>query len=418
MNAFAISGLTVTYPRARHTRPARELAGTSAAGTSAATAATGTSAAGTSAAAASATAAADTSAATAKPAVNNVSLSLAPGRTLALVGESGSGKSTTAAVLAGLLGTRTGAAATVRAEHFELFGTDMRTAGERAWKTMRGTTLGVPQDTGAGLNPVRTIGSQLTQVIRHQGAARTQARTRVAAALAEVGLDPELYASRYPHELSGGQRQRALIALALIGHPRLVIADEPTSALDVTVQKTVLDLLTARVRDTGAALVLITHDLGVAADRADEIAVMKSGEIVESGPTAKVLTRPQTAYAQALLAASPGLDDTPLARPADPAADVIASMRNVSRTFSSGGRTVTAADSLDFDVRRGQTLGIVGESGSGKSTTARLLLGLETADAGSIDVLGHDMRARGAARLISQRARFVHQDARAALDRG
>ncbi|GAA1997258.1 ABC transporter ATP-binding protein [Brevibacterium samyangense] len=361
------------------------------------------------------------------PAVSGVDLRVRPGEVLALVGESGSGKSTTAAVAAGLLD----ASARVEARTHTLFGTDVRGASEKAWRRFFGTRIGyVPQDTGSGLNPVRRIGAQIAESLRVHGVSAAEARTRMLAALAEVGLD-DVHAERYPHELSGGQRQRVLIALALAGRPGLVVADEPTSALDVTVQKQVLDLLEDRVRSTGTALVLITHDLGIARDRADALMVMERGTVVESGPARQVLDAPQHPYTQKLLAAAPGLGSrggatsdaaTPEAETSAPAPAVITAT-GLTRTFVSGGRAHRAVDGVDVEVRRGTTLGIVGESGSGKSTTARMLLGLEQVDAGSLTVLGHTL-ARDAAepltaaqrRDLTRRARLVHQDPTASLD--
>lgn len=366
-----------------------------------------------------------------KPAVDRVNVAVEPGRTLAIVGESGSGKSTTAAAAAGL----SDPSAAVHVGTHTIAGIDMSAASPKAWRSVHGTRIGfVPQDAGTGLNPVRTISAQISHTLRTRGVPRRQAADRTAVALTEVGLDPALHGPRYPHELSGGQRQRALIALALAGEPAIVIADEPTSALDVTVQAQVLDLLAARVADAGAALVLITHDLGVAADRADDILVMQGGRIVESGPASQVLRDPQQAYTAKLLAAAPGLSDEVLidARSAGETATVTATADRASarendravlradgitRTFGSGARAVRAAQDVSLELRPGRTVGIVGESGSGKSTTARILVGLEPADSGSVEVLGEPLTGkRGEAARLARTVRFVHQDPSASLD--
>ncbi|MCQ9367825.1 ABC transporter ATP-binding protein [Brevibacterium sp. 91QC2O2] len=395
------------------------------------------------------------------PAVTGIDLSLAPGETLALVGESGSGKSTTAKALAGLL-----PAAAVSVRTHTILGHDLRGAGDSGWRGLRGSAMGyVPQDAGLGLNPVRTIGSQLGQVVRggtgRLGRSSTVSEATVAS-LESVGLTAG-HLGRYPHELSGGQRQRVLIALALAGDPKLVIADEPTSALDVTVQKQVLDLLAGLVGSTGAGLVLITHDLGVAADRADRIAVLEQGRVVETGPASRVLQDPQADYTRALVAAAPSVallrDPTPLrsvAEQADSAAagaggghsagaedavpggpggargrlaagpgDFAVRASGLVKEFAGRGRSLRAVDGVSLELRRGRTLGLVGESGSGKSTTARILLGLESWDAGRVELLGKELappgrRARGARGRTAQdrarAARLVYQDPSASLD--
>ena len=389
-------------------------------------------------------------------AVTGVDLEVRAGETVVLVGESGSGKSTTAAVAAGLLG----ASAEVSTGTHTVFGTDMRGAGSRAWHGVRGTRIGyVPQDTGSGLNPVRTVGSQILEVLAVHGFAKDAARARMREVLDAVGLDPDHHPGRHPHEFSGGQRQRVLIALAIAGDPGLVIADEPTSALDVTVQKQVLDLLEDLVAARGAALVLITHDLGIARDRADRILVMEAGRVVEAGAADDVLSRPQHPYTRKLLAAAPGLTDAPRRRggradgvlesgvtseapdlPDTAGATAVrgapgahgapggpetggaletpaVQVSGLTRTFGSGAQAVAAVADVDFTILPGRTLGIVGESGSGKSTTARLLLGLEQADAGTGTVLGEELATLPRrVRALSRRARFVHQDATAALD--
>ncbi|WP_178945198.1 ABC transporter ATP-binding protein [Kocuria sp. TGY1127_2] len=353
----------------------------------------------------------------AAPAVEGVSLTVPVGETLAVVGESGSGKSTTAAVAAGLLTS----SAHVDIAEQSLHGSDMRSASENQWKRVRGDLLGyVPQDAGTGLNPVRTITSQLSESLREAGLSRHRAKEQTAKALEDVGLEIEVHGSRYPHELSGGQRQRVLIALALARGPQLVIADEPTSALDVSAQKNVLDLLEARVSDAGAGLLLITHDLGIARDRADRILVMEKGRVVEEGSAASVFAEPQHDYTRRLLKASPALHDVPRKRtgpaPRGESSSVVRA-QGLSKTFGSRARKVQAVADLDLELEPGRTLGIVGESGSGKSTTARILLGLESYDAGRLEIFGRPFDGtKRNIRELSTRARFVHQDPSASLD--
>lgn len=353
---------------------------------------------------------------TASPAVEGVSLTVPVGQTLAVVGESGSGKSTTAAVAAGLLP----GSAHARTAEQRLMGQDMRGASEKAWKHVRGDLLGyVPQDTGTGLNPVRTISSQLSETLRAAGIARRQAAARITTALADVGLDPELHGSRYPHELSGGQRQRVLIALALAREPRLVIADEPTSALDVSAQKSILDLLEDRVARAGAGLLLITHDLGVARDRADRILVMEKGRVVEEGRAERVFADPQHEYTRRLMSASPAVHAVPDRKTgAVPEGTTpVVRAKGLNKAFGAGPHRVQAVTDVDLELAPGRTLGIVGESGSGKSTTARILLGLESYDQGVLEVFGKTLaRNRRQGRELATRARFVHQDPTGSLD--
>lgn len=350
------------------------------------------------------------------PAIADIELSLAPGDTLAIVGESGSGKSTTAAALTGLLpaGTR------VEADTQSHLGDDLTSAKPRTWQRILGTGIAyVPQDAGAGLNPVRTIASALAETLTVNGYAKPQIRPRIAEVLTAVGLDSETHGRRYPHELSGGQRQRVLIANAIAARPALIIADEPTSALDATVAKQVLDVLGDLVAESQTALVLITHDLGVAKERAAQLLVMQDGRIVETGPTDRVLAEPQQAYTRALLAAAPHLGWGRL-RPSIDAgatethtgAEAVLSGRAIVRNF---GGDRPAVDGLDINLRAGSTVGIVGESGSGKTTSARILLGADRADSGVITLHRKpvsDYRRKD----LGRRIRYVHQDSSAALD--
>ncbi|RDI65872.1 dipeptide ABC transporter ATP-binding protein [Nocardia pseudobrasiliensis] len=349
-------------------------------------------------------------------AVRGVSLTVSQGETVALVGESGSGKSSLAHAVIGLL-----SGGSITGGRIAFAGDRIDDASQRSLRRIRGARIGlVPQDPGTSLNPVLRIGDQVGEALRiHGRATRKTAWARAVAILSEAGLDrPELRARQYPQDLSGGQRQRVLIGIALACRPELVIADEPTSALDVTVQRRILDHLAARTAETGSAVLLITHDLGVAAERADRIVVMRGGEIVETGATAAVLANPRHEYTQRLLAAAPSLDTD--VRPARPAAETpLLSATGLRRGFRIGrGETLTAVDDVALHVDRGETLAVVGESGSGKTTTARILARFEPADAGTITFDGLDIgRLRGGRlRELRRRIQFVHQNPYAALN--
>ncbi|UVI35744.1 dipeptide ABC transporter ATP-binding protein [Brevibacterium spongiae] len=372
------------------------------------------------------------------PAITDIDFSLAPGDTLAIVGESGSGKSTTAAALTGLLpaGTR------VDADTQSHLGEDLTSAKPRTWQRILGTGIAyVPQDAGAGLNPVRTVSSALHETLMVNGYAKPQIRARIAEVLDAVGLDPQTHGRRYPHELSGGQRQRVLIANAIAARPALIIADEPTSALDATVAKQVLDVLSGLVAGSQTALVLITHDLGVAKERAAKLLVMQAGHIVETGPTDRVLADPQHAYTRSLLAVAPHLGwgrlrpsidaVVPSHRPptsvantgVNPAGATMTDTVHTGTEAVLSGRAIVrdfggdrpAVDGLDITLRAGTTVGIVGESGSGKTTSARILLGAERTDSGEITLHGKPVTDYGR-KDLGRRIRYVHQDSSAALD--
>jgi len=363
-------------------------------------------------------------------AVRDVSLHVDAGETVAVVGESGSGKSTTAAAVVRLL------APSARIEHgtIDLLGRDVAGASPRELQAVRGLLVGlVPQDPTVSLNPVKRIGEQVAEVLRIHGLAdRRVAGIEAVEALRRAGLsDPEVRARQYPHELSGGMRQRVLIAIALVAKPRLLVADEPTSALDVTVQRQILDHIDELTSETSTGVLLITHDLGVAADRADRIVVMSQGRVVETGTPDEVLGSPREPYTKALLAAAPSLRGARRvaaepavvsgAAPSDEAPAAL-EVRGLVKDFplprTGGGGTLRAVDDVSFRVPRGHTLALVGESGSGKSTTARLALRLAEPTAGQVLIGGVDVsHTRGSAlRALRRQMQVVYQNPYSSLD--
>jgi peptide/nickel transport system ATP-binding protein len=235
--------------------------------------------------------------------------------------------------------------------------------------------------------------------------------------------EPAVRARQYPHELSGGLRQRALIAVALAGRPKLIIADEPTSALDVTVQRQILDHIQQLAAASGTAVLLITHHLGVASERASRIAVMSDGVVVEEGPSAEVLAAPAQPYTRKLLAAAPSLSTTPLRARQTAAEDILLAADGLAKSFArpsddSGPNSVRAVDGVSFTIPRGQTLALVGESGSGKTTTARMVMRLETPSAGKISFDGQDITGLSGERLrlLRRRIQLVYQNPYASLN--
>jgi peptide/nickel transport system ATP-binding protein len=346
-------------------------------------------------------------------AVRDVSFTVAAGETVALVGGSGSGKSTTAHSIVRLLPP----SAVIGSGRVILGDDELTRLRPRGLRSIRGRRVGlIPQDPAVSLNPVLRIGRQVAEVLLLHGLAdRRNAPVLAAEALEAAGLDqPSVRARQYPHELSGGMRQRVLIAIALAARPALVIADEATSALDVTVQRQILDHLEHLTRERGTSVLMITHDLGVAADRADRILVMDQGRLVEQGTPSKVLGAPEHPYTRSLIQAAPSL--TAAARPAGPVAlapqvalaargpaapaagggEVVLEAEHLVKEFTvpdaAGGKTVLrAVNDVSLSVGRGETLGVVGESGSGKTTAARLLVRLARPTSGRIAVDGQDI---------------------------
>src|SRR5690606_33767837 len=319
--------------------------------------------------------------------VRDLSLTVRPGEALALVGESGSGKSVTARTLVGL----TGPGARVEVETLRFGGEDLTRYTGRDWRRLRGGRIGfVLQDALASLDGLRTVGREIAEPLAlHTDLIKPQREQQVISLLASVGVpEPEIRAKQYPHQLSGGLRQRALIASAIAAGPEFLIADEPTTALDTTVQRQIIDLFGA-LKAEGTSMLVVSHDLAVVAQLADRIAVMKDGEIVETGPTRTVLSAPEHPYTRALLAAVPSartrgsrlsapVDEgtraaAPVARrQPDPDGRLI-EVRDVIKTFPGpDGKRRTAVGGVSFVLRPGETLGLVGESGSGKTTAARL----------------------------------------------
>jgi len=357
------------------------------------------------------------------PLVRGVDLAVRPGQSVGLVGESGSGKTLTALAVAGLLpsGVRVlqGAVEVAGCEVLDLPGRDARAHLSRH--------VGVVfQNPTPSLNPRLRIRVQLREALP-AGTPRGEARERAADLLRLVGIDDvDKTLAAFPHELSGGLNQRVVIAIALARSPQLLVADEPTTALDVSVQAQVLDLIDDLRSRLGLGVLLVSHDIGVIADRTDHVHVMSGGVVVESGPTHEVLAHPQHEYTQRLLAAVPSRLPRAVAvaapdeLPDDPDAQLV--VRDLRRSFVVRGRDGrvrhAALDGVDLTVARGQSLGIVGESGSGKTTLARIVTGLETADGGSVTFEGTDLRAqtRTERRRWRRHVQYVFQDPYASLD--
>nr|WP_254678142.1 ABC transporter ATP-binding protein [Agrococcus sp. SGAir0287] len=358
-------------------------------------------------------------------AVQHVSFDVEQGETVAIVGESGSGKSTTAMAIIRLLASN----ATIAGGSIQLDGRELVGLSEARMRSLRGAEIGmVPQDPMSNLNPVSKIGTQVAETLLvHRKATRRDVGTKVVEALSAAGLpDGEHRANQYPHEFSGGMRQRALIAIGLACAPRLLIADEPTSALDVTVQRTILDQIDALTRELGTSVLLITHDLGLAAERASKVVVMHRGRVVEAGPASEILTNPQHEYTKALVAAAPSVAAARAeviehgAEGAQAAAsDDLVVVQGLTKVYPvRGGEDFTAAKDVSFTIPRGRTVAIVGESGSGKTTTARMLLKAVEPTSGSMLFEGQEIAdLKGdALRSFRQRVQPVFQDPYSSLN--
>jgi len=352
-------------------------------------------------------------------AVQGVSLDVHAGETVAVVGESGSGKSTMAASVNRLLPSN----GRVVGGRILFEGRDLTDVPESQMIRLRGAGIGlVPQDPMSNLDPLMRIGRQIAEALEVHGRASGAAADAAAVELLEmVGIpDPTRRARQYPHEFSGGMRQRALIAMGLACRPRLLIADEPTSALDVTVQRRILDQLDQLTDELGTAVFLITHDLALAAERADRVAVMHGGRIVEQGSSREILARPTDAYTRELLGAAPSLVSVRTRMAPAAAASPLVEVRALRKDFPMRGsrELFTAVQDVAFEIPRGRTVSLVGESGSGKSTIANLVLALETPTAGSIVFDGADVAGFSRAETFAFRRRVqpVFQNPYASLD--
>ena len=347
--------------------------------------------------------------------IDGISLCAKAGRTLCIVGESGSGKSVTSLAVMGLLPKR---ALEASGGSIRLVGEEIRAASERRLRQLRATTMAmIFQEPMTALNPVMTVGRQIEEVLRaHTSLSARARRQRILAMMEQVRLPDiaRVFAS-YPHQLSGGQRQRIMIAMALVLEPKLLIADEPTTALDVTTQRQILTLIRDLQRDHGTAVLFITHDMGVVAEIADEVAVMRRGEIVETGPLRKILSSPEQDYTRKLLSAVPSL----IPRPPRAAAGtpVVLDTTELTKTyrersFLGRSREVAAAENVTLTLHKGRTLGIVGESGSGKSTVARCIVRLIEPTSGGIRLVGREI-SNLSRRLLQphrKRIQMVFQD--------
>ena len=369
-------------------------------------------------------------------AVRGVNLTIYPGQSVAIVGESGSGKSTTAMAVIGLLpGTGKVTGGTI------LFnGEDITGLSDKEMQHYRGSDIGlVPQDPMSNLNPVWSIGTQVKESLRANNVVEgSEANKRVVELLQEAGLDDaERRAKQYPHEFSGGMRQRALIGIGLAARPKLLIADEPTSALDVTVQRRILDHLEGLTHELGTAVLFITHDLGLAAERASHLVVMHRGRVVESGPSLDILRDPQHPYTQRLVKAAPSLASARiqsaqeqgiesselLAGKAETSDEEVIRVENLTKEFDIRGekgakKKLLAVDDVSFSLRKGTTLALVGESGSGKSTVANMVLNLLDPTSGKVFYKGTDLSTLGSSELFEMRRKLqvVFQNPYGSLD--
>ena len=350
-------------------------------------------------------------------AIEDVALTLGEKEILCVVGESGSGKSVMARSILGLLPPRR---LVVTSGVVRFRGEDLLAASPARLRAVRGAEIAmIFQEPMAALNPTLTIGRQIDEVVAvHRPLPRAERRRQAIELFRAVHLpDPEAITHAYPHQLSGGQRQRAMIAMALILEPAIIIADEPTTALDVTTQAQILSLIHELRQQHRAGILFITHDFGVVAEIADRVAVMQQGRVVEFGTARQILDAPRHPYTRALIDAVPSL--TPPPPRAFDTGTALLRLDRVDKSYRSGAtmfrrarRIVHAAKAASFTLHRGETLGLVGESGSGKSTLARCIVRLVEADGGAIRLDGTDLRAlsRGAMRPYRKRLQMIFQD--------
>ncbi|MHC9888120.1 dipeptide ABC transporter ATP-binding protein [Corynebacterium diphtheriae] len=368
-------------------------------------------------------------------AVRGIDLTIYPGQSVAIVGESGSGKSTTAMSIIGLLpGT-----GKVTDGQIIFDGQDITNYSEKQMQELRGSYIGlVPQDPMSNLNPVWRIGTQVKESLKANNVVpSSQMDERVTQLLEEAGLpDAARRAKQYPHEFSGGMRQRALIGIGLAARPKLLIADEPTSALDVTVQKRILDHLESLTHELGTAVLFITHDLGLAAERAEHLVVMHRGRIVESGPSLDILRNPQHPYTRRLVKAAPslasariqsaqekGVESSEILATEKKTDEEIIRVENLTKIFNVRGQRgdkaeLKAVDDVSFSLKKGTTLALVGESGSGKSTVANMVLNLIDPTTGKVYYKGTDLSTLGKKELFDMRRKLqvVFQNPYGSLD--
>nr|WP_275972995.1 ABC transporter ATP-binding protein [Rosenbergiella epipactidis] len=352
--------------------------------------------------------------------VHQASFTLNAGEMLAVVGESGSGKTTTAQSVLGLLpenGRLTGGKIFFQGEEISQW-------SSRRLDALRGSHISlIPQDPGNSLNPLKTIGTQIEEVLKldDRRVSRQSLQQRAIALLARVGLShPDQRYSQYPHQLSGGMKQRVLIALAIALQPALIIADEPTSALDVTVQQHIMTLIDELRHEYGTAVLFVTHDLALAAAHADRLAVFQQGKLVEQGQTTTLISQPQIPYTAELInnVADNYRTAAPLSRTTSHQAPALR-LQGIGKQFPlDRHQKLQALDNISLTIQRGSTHALVGESGSGKTTLARILLGFEQADAGTLEISGQlvDNYSREQWRRLRKKIQFVYQNPFSSLD--